>query len=242
MRFFAVRRSRATWRTGLSSTRAPALAAGQLRLLLPGATLRDRLIASIGAALGVAAAGVAGLFLPGEAWLVAPMGASAVLVFAVPASPLAQPWPAIGGNVLSALIGVAVASLIHAPVAAAGIASALAILAMSLTRTLHPPGGAAALTAVLGGPAVAAWGWGLPVLVGVNAVALVAAGAAFHRFSGHAYPHRPVAVPPLSPFEPEDIDHALADLGEAFDVAREDLDLLLARAAHHAARRRLGRR
>lgn len=166
-----------------------------------------------------------------------------MLVFAVPASPLAQPWLVIGGNALSALVGVAVGSMVASSVLAAGLAVALAILVMSLTRSLHPPGGAAALTAVLGGPAVAAWGWGLPLLVGVNAAALAAAGILFHRFSGHSYPHRPTAAPPPSPFEPDDIDRALADLGEAFDVAREDLDLLLSRAAHQATRRRMvGRR
>jgi CBS domain-containing membrane protein len=35
----------------------------------------------------------------------------------------------------------------------------------------------------------------------------------------------------------EDIDRALADLGETFDVSREDLDLLLQRAEFHAAER-----
>ncbi len=88
--------------------------------------------------------------------LVAPMGASAVLLFAVPASPLAQPWSIIGGNTISALIGVIVAHFVHEPALATGIAVALAIAAMSFTRCLHPPGGAAALTAVLGGPAVTA--------------------------------------------------------------------------------------
>jgi CBS domain-containing membrane protein len=41
-------------------------------------------------------------------WFIAPMGASAVLLFGVPSSPLAQPWSIVGGNVLSALIGVTV--------------------------------------------------------------------------------------------------------------------------------------
>ena len=38
-------------------------------------------------------------------WLIAPMGASAVLVFGVPASPMAQPWAVVGGDTLSALVG-----------------------------------------------------------------------------------------------------------------------------------------
>ena len=83
--------------------------------------------------------------------IVAPMGASAVLVFAVPASPLAQPWPVVGGNAISALVGVVVARVVADPVIAVGLAVSLAIAAMSLTRSLHPPGGAAALTAASAG-------------------------------------------------------------------------------------------
>ncbi len=41
-----------------------------------------------------------------------PDGASAVLLFGVPSSPLAQPWSIVGGNVLSALIGVTVGMLV----------------------------------------------------------------------------------------------------------------------------------
>jgi CBS domain-containing membrane protein len=51
----------------------------------------------------------------GLSWIIAPMGASAVLVFCLPASPLAQPWPVVGGNIVSALIGIACAQLISAP-------------------------------------------------------------------------------------------------------------------------------
>ncbi|TIW91367.1 MAG: hypothetical protein E5V59_20545, partial [Mesorhizobium sp.] len=131
--------------------------------ILAGATLRERLVACIGATIGIALTGViASLVLgngPHVPLLVAPMGASAVLLFAVPASPLAQPWSIIGGNTISALVGVIVAHFIHETALASGIAVALAIAAMSFTRCLHPPGGAAALTAVLGGPAVISAGF-----------------------------------------------------------------------------------
>ncbi len=64
-------------------------------------------------------------------------------------------------------------------------------------------------------------------------------GLAFHRFSGHSYPHRPAATPGTEPnFQPGDIDAALAELGEAFDVARADLDALLEAAERHALARR----
>jgi CBS domain-containing membrane protein len=203
--------------------------------ILAGATFRDRLLACIGAVAGIALTSLVTVAALGPAavpLLVAPIGASAVLVFAVPASPLAQPWPVVGGNILSALVGVAVARLVPVPHLAAGLAVGLAILAMSLARCLHPPGGAAALTAVIGGPAIAAAGWSFAIVpVGVNAALLAIAGILFHRVSGHAYPHRPAPPEP----HPEDLDAALAAEGETFDIARDDLAALIARV--EAARR-----
>lgn len=207
--------------------------------LLAGATLPDRLLACLGALAGIALTAFVSAQLPLDAlpMLVAPIGASAVLLFAVPASPLAQPWPIVGGNTISALVGVAAAWAIPEPMLAAGVAVAGAILAMSLLRCLHPPGGAAALTAVIGGPAIVSAGFLFPfVPVALNSLLLVGTGILFHRFSRHSYPHRTPAAAPL--FHPEDVDAALADVGETFDVSREDLDLLLRRAEVHAAARR----
>ena len=117
--------------------------------ILAGATLQERLIACAGALFGIGLTTViCGLVIHGGDYLptiVAPMGASAVLVFAVPTSPLAQPWSVIGGNTLSALIGVTASHCIDDRAIAAAVAVSLAILVMSVTRSLHPPGGAAAL-------------------------------------------------------------------------------------------------
>ncbi len=201
------------------------------RPLLPGATFSERLIACLGAGVGIALTTLAGTLAPHGTLpaIVAPLGASAVLVFAVPASPLAQPWPVIGGNTISALVGIAVWRLLPDPAVAAGVAVAAAILVMSLLRCLHPPGGAAALTAVIGGAAVHEAGFGF---------ALVAAGLAFHRLTRRSYPHRPVPAPkPTSGILPADIDAALEDMHESFDIAREDLYQLIARAQAHAAAR-----
>jgi CBS domain-containing membrane protein len=215
--------------------------------LLAGASLRDRVIASVGAVLGIGFVGLScvALFPSSIPWIVAPMGASAVLLFAVPASPLAQPWSIAGGNFVSAVVGAVVAQLIPDPAIAAAVAVSLAILTMSLLRCLHPPGGAAALSAVLGGYALLS-GHVVEFLfvVLVNSLLLVAIGWLFHRFSGHSYPHRakPVegkALPPApaSGLLMDDIDKALDDLGETFDISREDLALLLERAEVHAAAR-----
>jgi CBS domain-containing membrane protein len=215
--------------------------------LLAGASLRDRVIASIGAVLGIGFVGLTcvALFPSSIPWIVAPMGASAVLLFAVPASPLAQPWSIAGGNVISAIVGAIVAQAVPDPAIAAAVAVAGAILIMSLLRCLHPPGGAAALSAVLGGYALfSAHVVEFLVVVLVNSLLLVAIGWIFHRFSGHSYPHRakPVEGKALSPAPVsglllDDIDKALDDLGETFDISREDLALLLERAEVHAAAR-----
>ncbi|MCX5515792.1 HPP family protein [Kaistia algarum] len=212
--------------------------------ILAGATARERAIGCLGALVGIAVTGLfcgwlAGLG-PQFPLIVAPIGASAVLLFAVPASPLAQPWPIIGGNTISAFVGILVAHLVHEPVLAIGLAVSLAIAVMSLTRSLHPPGGAAALTAALGGPAVASAGFLFPLVpVGLNSVLLVAIGIAFHRLARRRYPH--VVVPPTGNqhrtsdiptplrvgFRGEDIDAALRSFDETFDIDRADLDRLL---------------
>ena len=205
--------------------------------LLAGGSLRERLLACLGALVGIALTFMLCGSLPIA--IVAPIGASAVLVFAVPASPLAQPWSVVGGNTLSALTGIAAFRLVPDAPLAAGLAVGGAILVMSLCRCLHPPGGAAALTAVIGGPAVHAAGFGFALLpVALNSVVLVLLGIACHRLTRRAYPHRPVATPAPG-LHLADIDAALADMDETFDIDRADLDALLTRAESHAAARHL---
>ncbi len=177
------------------AARDPQATTPKYRLFLPilaGATWRDRCIACAGALLGVALTYLICRLTLGEIshlpLLVAPMGATAVLLFAVPASPLAQPWSIIGGNTISAFIGIAVAKVIPDPVLASGVAVALAIAVMSLARCLHPPGGAAALLAVLGGPAVTDAGFLFALdPVAINAVLITLLGLGFHKLLRHNY-------------------------------------------------------
>src|SRR3546814_11714629 len=112
----------------------------------------------------------------GLPWLVAPLGASAVLVFAVPASPLAQPWPVIGGNLLSAAVGIFMGQVVGTPLIAAGMSAGAAIALMSLGRCLHPPGGACALLLALGANRPEAWGCAPSIPVSANSPALAAQG------------------------------------------------------------------
>ncbi|RYF42572.1 MAG: HPP family protein [Comamonadaceae bacterium] len=209
---------------------------------------RERLRAFVGAAVGVLVAGVACRWLAGAGslspWLVAPIGASAVLVFAVPASPLAQPWPVIGGNTISALIGTACVLVIPDPaVAVAGaVAVGLAIAAMFQLRCLHPPGGASALLVVLTHTADAQFSV-FPVLA--NSLLLVLAGMAYNSLTGRAYPHRAPApaagpVPAGSRFSTADLDAALARYNQVLDISRGDLEMLLHDAEASSYRRNLG--
>ncbi|MGE4322384.1 MAG: HPP family protein [Sphingobium sp.] len=217
---------------------------------LAGATGLQRLIACGGAALAImlsylackaAALGPAGLPI-----LAASVGASAVLLFVVPSSPLAQPWPVIGGTSLSAMIGIAVGDMVPEPALAGGIAVGLAILVMSLLRCLHPPGGGAALGMAVIAPAFPDAGYAVVIApFGINSVAIVLCAMAYHRFTRHSYPHRPGVPASAAPAAPvaasglhiEDIDKALVDLGETFDISRADLDLLLNHAELHAKAR-----
>ncbi|MGM4890910.1 HPP family protein [Tardiphaga sp. 862_B3_N4_1] len=218
-----------------------------IRLFVPilaGARLGERMIACLGALLGIVLTGLICRSVLGDSsslpLIVAPLGASAVLLFAVPTSPLAQPWAIIGGNTISALIGVAVAHLIPDQILAIGFGVSLAIAAMSFARCLHPPGGATALTAIIGGPIVTSSGYLFPfVPVGLNSVLLVGLGYLFHKISRRTYPHR-APVPSANPhqtsdispelrvgFRAEDIDKALEALSETFDISPDDLETLL---------------
>lgn len=225
--------------------------------ILAGATLRERLLGCLGALAGICLTGLVCTLIFGSSvhlpLIVAPIGASAVLLFAVPASPLAQPWSIVGGNTISAFVGVTAAHVIGDPMLATGIAVALAILVMSFTKSLHPPGGAAALTAVIGGAAVAKAGFWFPLVpVAINSILLVGLGIVFHRLAGRQYPHR-TAANPVNPhktadvpaslrvgFTQEDIDVALGDLHETLDIDRSDIDALLRQVELNALLRTRG--
>jgi CBS-domain-containing membrane protein len=120
------------------------------------------------------------------------MGASAVLLFATPTSPLAQPVPVIAAHTLGAVVGVASAEFIDNTALAVGVAvgvTAGAIIRLGIT---HPPSGGTALSAVVGGQAITDLGWEFvwrPVLL--NAVILVVLAVVVNApFAWRRYPTR----------------------------------------------------
>jgi CBS domain-containing membrane protein len=204
---------------------------------------RERLRACVGALIGIAITGLSMHWLLGPdaqvPFLIAPMGASAVLLFAAPASPLAQPWSFVGGNLVAATFGVASAHWIADPVAAAAFALACATCAMLALRCVHPPSGAVALTAVLGGPAVHALGFRFVAEpVALQSLILLAAAIIYHAITGHRYPHasRAAAATPeqssgaLTGVTRADLEAVMRQHGEWIDVAADDLESVVREA------------
>ena len=215
---------------------------------------RDLARAGGGGFVGILLAAIVGKLVPGGPaalpFIIAPMGATAVLLFAVPASPLAQPYPVIGGNLLSTCVGIASAKLIDDPMWAATSAVAVAIVVMMLLGCVHPPGGACALYAAVGAPAVAAHGFLFALWpVGVNTLALVAMAIVVNNLTGRRYPHVPPPPPPPGAERPPlervgidttDVAAAMRQLDEGMDIEPSDVIRLVRRAEANAIDRRLG--
>jgi CBS domain-containing membrane protein len=222
-----------------------------------GARTAEQVRAALGALVGMVATALLCRLALGSSealpWLMAPAGASAVLLFAVPASPLAQPWSILVGNSVSALVGVCAARLVPDPALAAGVAVAGAIGAMFVLRCLHPPGGAVAVTAVVGGPAIHALGFGFVLWpVAANSIVLLLGAIAYNNATRRAYPHPRQPLPAkdhatrdLPPAErvgvsAGDVEEALRQHAEIIDVLPGDLQQLVAETENAALHRATG--
>ena len=216
----------------------------------------ERLISTVGGFIGIFLILVASWRVLGDEeaalLIVGSMGASAVLLFAVPHGPLSQPWALIGGHTASALIGVTCAMLVPDLFLAAALAVGLAIGAMHVLRCIHPPGGATALTAVIGGPAVHALGFQFvfaPVLLNVAIILGTAIGVNYF-FVWRRYPAALVRKK-KSDAETEkkhlaegslshsDLEYAMRQINSVLDVSEDDLARIYSLAAQHSKSARL---
>ena len=209
----------------------------------------------LGALVGIALAALAARTIPGGPallpFIVAPMGATAVLLFAAPASPLAQPWSVLVGNLASTAVGITAGKLVGDVTLAAAVAVGIAIPLMMALRCVHPPGGACALFSAVGGAAVAQQGFAFVLWpVGVNTVVLLVVGALVNNMTGRPYPHLPDPPPPTQGtdaapsqrvgVQTEDIRRAMAHLDRGLDILPGDVMALVREAETHALDRRLG--
>lgn len=201
-----------------------------------GSRLREKLVSTLGGFLGIF-----GIFMTAY-WLLDPetavyivpsMGASAVLLFASPHVPFAQPWNLIGGHAVSALIGVACWHWIPDYTVAASAAVGLAIGAMYALRCIHPPGGATALAAVIGSERLHHLGYAYefsPILL--NAFTILAVAVAFnYLFRWRRYPahlHKLLDRPDerlqeKPPIPHENFVYALSHIETLVDISEEEL-------------------
>ncbi|MBU2329788.1 MAG: HPP family protein [Alphaproteobacteria bacterium] len=212
--------------------------------------------AGFGAFIGLGITGLCllstGVDLEYGLYLVAPLGASAVLLFAVPNSPLAQPWSAVVGNTAAALVSVAVSLVVHEPTLRIALAVALAIVVTFMLRAVHPPAGAVAMTAAMSPDAVEHLGFWFalaPIATGTASLVLIA--VAYARLTGRRYPFRqfeqqnrygtgdrvPAERLGLSETELSDI---LQRYRQSFNLGVEDLARLIGAAELQAAAHQTG--
>jgi CBS-domain-containing membrane protein len=141
------------------------------------------LMAGLGSAIAIAVLwGLAAL--TGYPWLMAPFGATAVLLFAAPSAVLSQPINVVAGHVVAAVIGVACVALAPGHGWLAAVVVGLAISVTAALRIIHPPAGASALLAYMSG---ASW-WFVLMPALASSVLLVVLAWAWQNLQGGTYP------------------------------------------------------
>jgi len=211
-------------------------------------SVAEKLASTVGGFVGIFFISIISFYFTGAsgaALIVPSMGASAVLVFAVPHGKLSQPWALFGGQLISAAVGVNCFYFVPNIFAASGLAVGLAIGAMHVFRCIHPPGGATALVAVVGSTQIHALGYEYlltPVLL--NTLVIFVTAVVFNSF----FPWRryPISmmrfsdVPALSEkksarfIDKQYIERALADIDLVVDLNADDLQRLFALTLEHA--------
>jgi CBS domain-containing membrane protein len=187
----------------------------------------ERFRSSFGAFLGLLCTVLFGQFVGGfvgvDEWFMASLGASSLLIFVLPSSPMAQPWAVIGGNVLSALVGITCSHFFANPAIALPVAASTAILGMFLLRCLHPPAAAVALIAVMGH--VTSYRYAIfPVMI--DSIVLCIFATLYNSFTGKSYPTKPsFEVTPIAKSEVDKNAELNARLNAILDEYHEVLDV-----------------
>jgi len=177
--------------------------------------------------------------------IVASMGASAVILFFIPNSPLAQPWPFIGGQLCSAFIGISCALNIAETGTASAVAVGLSVLVMLLFRCLHPPGAATALAPVMAGESITSLGYSFMLVpVGINLGIMLILTIIINRWvlnrdypsalaiktTEKTQPHSTSTANHKVGISKQDIELALKDSNSFIDITATELSQLLSNA------------
>lgn len=176
--------------------------------------------------------------------LLGPLGASAVLLFAVSSGALAQPWAILGSYLISALVGLLCIYVFGHGITAIAMAIFVAILIMCVCRCLHPPAAGIAFSVITSSQSFPGPDWHVLLPIMFNGVCLVVTALIYNNLTRMRYPRaqaNATSAPPTEPsashFNSADIDKALDDVGTFVDVSREDLEAILHKTEAHAQHR-----
>ncbi len=208
----------------------------------------DNILSLIGGFLSILVTLFSSYYLLGPeaaAYIVPSMGASAVLLFASPHVPFAQPWSVFGGHLFSAIIGVLCWQWIPNLLIAASASVGLAIGFMYFARCIHPPGGATALAFVIGPEQLHGLGFAYvlnPVMLNTMFMLLVAVvfNAPFNwrRYPAHLHQPEQATMPAAKGYPPinhEDFVYALSHIDTLVDIDEQDLLTIYALATRRHA-------
>lgn len=188
-------------------------------------------------------------FLPPVGFpVLASLGASAIILFAMPHSPVAQPWPVIGGYFFASATGFLCAALLPSPVLGAAVAVALCVWLMARYNCIHPPGGALALMLAIDHSPAALPLPQMSAVIAVNVLLLMICAVLINKFllrRQYPYGAQPVEEGDLPTMERdslnhEDLESAIRKLDIFVDIREHDLVTLYNLAVEHAFNRHSG--
>jgi CBS domain-containing membrane protein len=205
---------------------------------------------TLGAFLGL---GLTALILypgtPSNLWLIAPLGATTVLVFLMPHSPASAPWAVIGGYLLAGASSALAIYLIPYPPVRVAAAVALCIWLMTRLNCVHPAAGAATLLLTIGSSQLNSHWWSLLGRVEGNMALLLLSALLVNKWLlRRPYPYHPSA--PTAPTVPvavhglvishADLDAAIRSSDSFLDVQENELLVIYERALQNARARQTG--
>ena len=208
---------------------------------------------ALGALIGIGLAGALLYLNPDTSfWLIAPIGGSAIILFTLPHSPLAQPWSVFGGYLMALCAAYLSVLLMPNPLLAAAAAVAGNIWLMARFNCMHPPGGALALFIALAGAPGLASASSEIMLVAENVVVILAAAFLVNNLMpGRHYPYSGIKArenihhtgdAPLiarASLSHADLSAAIQSIGTYVDMQETELVRLYNLAVDHAFDRQL---
>ena len=218
---------------------------------MPQLSFKERAKSALGTAAGVAIVFCLTYFLSDHHWMLAAVGATAIILFSMPHSPMAQPWSVLGGYFISAVVALIVSMIVVNPIVGTGISVALVVMLMLSFKCLHPPAGAIAVFVTTQKPSGTAAMIDMMASILLSSLLLLVAAGLINKLLGRRYPqcqsdqpknlHRTDDQPPMARtgLAHEDLEYALKKHGTYVDVQENELVDLFDTAVSHAFSRKM---